>query len=527
MNPYLIIVTVILCLLIIAGSIYILVYFQHPEDKNVAWFPKIIVILGLSLSCFSILMLPLDVANTETPGPHGGFKNMDVLWLVLYIVVAAMVVIVIPFAIFYYEAEEAEVTEETPSQIGSAIKGTIITLIIFAIITVILYITIGIAEIPTVKLQSSLVTVSPPTAPEWFNSSLYANLTDVPPLDCFNVTTNITLPDNSTLLYSNETCVYPHKPDLPLTTLRDGKFLLKYRVTIILYIITMVVFFGWVLFVVFGGVGLAAFPFDCITSYIYRPIRIPLNVFTQKKAEIGEKATKLLEIGRAIQEKQKRARKKTRRDRSNYNKFRQSVFLLEEEYERVQECYKQQGGKIILYWFLLAIGVISVFLTILWLLHIVLYVMTQPYPIYPFLNDMVIAMDRAFGLFGTFAYGLFAFYLLVCVIKGNFKFGLRIFILFPIHPMRVRGTLMNAFLFNTLLILVCSVSITEFCTTAFSKYTSQTAINSMFSMSVRNLMGIKYIFIAYIYALFVMVCLSAIYLAIKPRERAAADKIVL
>jgi len=252
-----------------------------------------------------------------------------------------------------------------------------------------------------------------------------------------------------------------------------------------------------------------------------------LNVYTTKKLEIGDKATKLLEIGQAIQGKQKRSRKTSRRDRSNYNKFRQSVFLLEEEYERLQECYKQQGGKILIYWALLVIGVISVFLTLLWLIHIVLYVMTQPYPIYPFLNDMVIAMDRAFGLFGTFAYGLFAFYLLVCVIKGNFKFGLRIFILFPIHPMRVKGTLMNAFLFNTLLILVCSVSITEFCTTAFSMYTSQTAINSMFTMSVRNLMGIKYIFIAYIYALFVMACLSAIYLAIRPRERPAADKIIL
>lgn len=54
---------------------------------------------------FSILMLPLDVAN----GTTGGFP-MAQLWLAVYIVIAAMVVIIIPFAIFYYESEEVDDT---------------------------------------------------------------------------------------------------------------------------------------------------------------------------------------------------------------------------------------------------------------------------------------------------------------------------------------------------------------------------------------------------------------------------------
>lgn len=288
----------------------------------------------------------------------------------------------------------------------------------------------------------------------------------------------------------------------------------------------MVVFLGWILFIIFGGVGMVAFPFDCINSFATRPVRITLDQYSKQKQEIGQRATQLIEIGKAIQEKQKRG-KKSRKDRENYNRFRQAVFLLEADYDRMQTCYKQQGGKVILYYLLLILGIIGVFLTILWLLHIILFVFTQPYPFHPFLNDMVRALDGVFGLFGTVCYGLFAFYLLLCVIKGNFKFGMRIFILFPIHPMRVGGTLMNAFLFNTLLILVCAVSITQFCTTAFSDYTSLTAINSMFSMSVRNLRGIKYVFVGYVYAFFIMVFLTAIYLGIKPRERPATDKIVL
>jgi LMBR1 domain-containing protein 1 len=40
----LIITSVIFGLLIIAGAFYFLVYFQHPDDKWVAWWPKIVVV---------------------------------------------------------------------------------------------------------------------------------------------------------------------------------------------------------------------------------------------------------------------------------------------------------------------------------------------------------------------------------------------------------------------------------------------------------------------------------------------------
>jgi LMBR1 domain-containing protein 1 len=293
----------------------------------------------------------------------------------------------------------------------------------------------------------------------------------------------------------------------------------------------MVVFLGWVLFIVFGGIGFIALPFDCINDFRKRPIRISLEQYTTRKKDIGERATKLIEIGNALRDKSRKmgrgSRWSRRRQRSNYNKFRQAVFFLEEDYERLQLCYKRQGGKVLLYYLMFLFGLVAVCLTLLWVLQIFLYMFTQPYPFHPFLNAMLIAMDQVFALFGVIFYGLFSFYLLLCVIKGNFKFGMRVFILFPIHPMRVGGTLMNAFLFNTLLILICSVSITQFTTQAFSEYTSLTAINAMFSLAVRNLMGIRYIFLGYIYALFCMIFLAGIYFAAKPKEKPATDQIVI
>lgn len=38
---------------------YILIEYQHPEDRNQAWFPKIVVVFGLTLAVCSVLMFPL------------------------------------------------------------------------------------------------------------------------------------------------------------------------------------------------------------------------------------------------------------------------------------------------------------------------------------------------------------------------------------------------------------------------------------------------------------------------------------
>lgn len=573
-NPFLIIVTVILSLAIIAGCIYVLVYFQHPEDKNVAWGPKIVVVLGLSLACFSVLMLPLDVGNANS---HGGFP-MATLWLVIYIIMAVFAVVIVPFAMFYYEGDEYDETGKADSQLIYALKGTFITVIVFAIITVVMYLFLGIAEIPVIQLTGPFITTQNRTVPfNEVNQTLFnysagsqaekcseGNITDT--ANCtdpnfpypynldnetgwctpiLNVTLNVTRNEtifnettglNHTIYFNettwvlqNSTCLYYDPFYIPQDQyihygISRAKTHAKFRMSIALYIITMIVFFGWILFIIFGGIGMVAFPLDCIAAWRRRPVRITLEKFVTRKKEIGEQATKLIAKGKAIQEKQRKG-KENKRDRRNYNKFRQAVFILEEDYERLQECYKRQGGKVILYFLTLILGIISVGLTIVWLLHIILYVFTQPYPIDPFLNTMVEKMDSAWGFLGTIAYGVFSYYLLLCCIKGNFKFGMRVFFLFPIHPMRVGGTLMNAFLFNTGLILICAFSVTQFCTTAFSDYTSKTAINSMFALAVKDAMGIKYIFIGYVYALFIMVFLTGIYFVLKPKDKPAIDDI--
>lgn len=62
---FLIIVSVVtFCILCIIG-LYLIVYYQHPDDHNESYAPKLVVLLGFVIAGCTVLLLPLDVANNE------------------------------------------------------------------------------------------------------------------------------------------------------------------------------------------------------------------------------------------------------------------------------------------------------------------------------------------------------------------------------------------------------------------------------------------------------------------------------
>ena len=62
---FLIVVVVVVFVLLFISSFYLLVNYQHPDDRNDAYIPKAIVVLGFVISGATVLGLPLDVANNE------------------------------------------------------------------------------------------------------------------------------------------------------------------------------------------------------------------------------------------------------------------------------------------------------------------------------------------------------------------------------------------------------------------------------------------------------------------------------
>ena len=104
-------VVIVVTILVAIANLYVLINFQHPEDRNQAWFPKIIVISGLTIASGAILLLPLDVANRASCDASVSLSAcettlpMDEIWYSIYIITLVYVAILIPFTTFWYESD--------------------------------------------------------------------------------------------------------------------------------------------------------------------------------------------------------------------------------------------------------------------------------------------------------------------------------------------------------------------------------------------------------------------------------------
>ncbi|KAF9680039.1 hypothetical protein SADUNF_Sadunf06G0078600 [Salix dunnii] len=151
-NLALVIVAIVVCIIVLLFNVYLLVNYQHPDDKNQAYFPKFVVVFGLSVAAISILMLPADVANRQAcrRAIYNGACNLTLpmkdLWIAVYIVDAVLVFFIIPFAMFYYEGDQ---DKSVAKRIKSALLWVITTAIVCGLVLGILY---GIVDIYIIYL---------------------------------------------------------------------------------------------------------------------------------------------------------------------------------------------------------------------------------------------------------------------------------------------------------------------------------------------------------------------------------------
>ena len=145
-------------------------------------------------------------------------------------------------------------------------------------------------------------------------------------------------------------------------------------------------------------------------------------------------------------------------------------------------------------------------------------------PFYPLLNDYFAWFDGWFPLFGTLSVAIFTVYLLLCAIKGCFKFGLR-FLLIDLHPMRPGRTYMRSFMFNIGMVLLCALPSVQFAQEAFSDYARFTVVRQIFGVQIENLQFFQYFWTnnVFIYAFLAFTFLTMLYLACKPGDKNAMN----
>ncbi|MEW5318705.1 MAG: hypothetical protein WDW38_009903 [Sanguina aurantia] len=162
-NWFLILVAAVIGVIVLAVCLYILVEYSHPEDRNQAWFPKFVVVIGLSLAILSVLLFPLDVANTDacaqsvSPSSCKYTLPMKQLWWSVFIGNLVLVWAIIPFTLFFYEADSDFTLFQ---RIKSAIIWTLGFLVFIIVVVGLFYGLYGYVEYPTQQLTSGIVNMT-------------------------------------------------------------------------------------------------------------------------------------------------------------------------------------------------------------------------------------------------------------------------------------------------------------------------------------------------------------------------------
>ncbi|KMZ58359.1 LMBR1-like membrane protein [Zostera marina] len=467
-NLALVIVAIVVCVLVFLFNVYLLVNYQHPDDANQAYFPKFIVVLGLSIAAISILMLPADVANRQAcrHAIYNGACNLTLpmkdLWLAIYIADALLVFFVIPFAMFYYEGDQ---DKSVWKRIKSALIWVTLTAIICGVLLGILYELVGKVDF-TVRHLSSTVRDFPRT---WTTSS-------------------------------RQPCIDPRsKQCAAYSSGAASEKIWTMRTTFPEYVVALATIIGSVLFSIFGGVGIFALPLGLIFSFIRRPKAvITRSQYIKGATDLGKKARDLKKAVDTLRQEE-RSGSKGKSWRKNIKSVEKELLILEDDVKALEEMYPQ-GEEAETSWAITVLGYLAKFVlgilgfivSVAWVAHIIIYLLIDP-PLSPFLNEVFVKLDDVWGLIGTAAFAFFCFYLLLAVIAGAMLIGLRL-VFITIHPMKWGGTLMNSFLFNVGLILLCSISVIQFCATAFGYYAQATSAQEIFGHTLQSLRGIKYLY---------------------------------
>lgn len=449
---------------------------------------------------------------------------MELFWTIIYWFVPVWLFLLIPFSTFYYEADDGMLMAGTSvgakpnSRLKEAIKYELFVVIIFGLIFAMTYLFLNETSIPVREVDG----------PSFASGATYF------------ITEN---PDAAFSLEQLEPMGTADATVISLNTVYEELGVIALSVNASTFYAGLLAWLGWFFFAVFGAIGMAAMPLDLILAFIYRPRHMDAVEFAEAQMSLRDRVNELVDCGELLKLERderaqnsgkkagyfdKEARKKAAEEKKTLLQFKQAVYLLEEDVEDFQNCsanYKNYNPLIPIG--SLIAGICSFIISFFWVLHIILYMLPAT-PVTPFLNTYFMWFDKWFPLFGVLSVAIFSFYLLICAVKGCFKFGLR-FLFFQVHPMKYNKTYMSSFLFNIGLVLLCALPVVQFSVSAFKDYARYTTINQVFNVQVQYLKFFGWFWRAQVfeYALLVIVLLTCIYLGCRPRDSSASNSLNL
>lgn len=510
---FLIVVSAVFAILILALSVVSLIKFTHPDDKNQAWLPKIIVVIGYYVIFLIAMIMPFDVAN------RNGDLNMsiDSLWTAGLIIVAIFLCLVVPFTFFWYENEGID--DDIPAdvrpglldtRVGASIGYTAMFLVTIIVLTVILFLTPAnranipvhqiFADVTNAGVVEDLCTTGSPDP-----SRPLAPVDDVP-----TPWTAITCAPGLANAYG---CTSAGKV---------AQWTIK--VSFIVYLFALLSFIGWWFFSLFVGVGLVTLPMDLINTFRTRPLPLPQSRFLALSLQLSTRCDMIMRMVDELRDgssnqtdHDQKSRRQLRKFTNKISDLEQQYFDLERDWDLLKICRDFSNSNPLWYYLQLILGVITGLLSALWIVHICLFILPgRTKEVSGFLNWFLIETSNIangdFPVFSILFYIIFTFYLMWCVVMGNFNFGVRILI-FKVYAIEVGKTRMNAFLVNLWVLLLCTFPLVHFTQLAFPYYSRYTSIQILFGQQVRYLNGFR-VFYQYNIFLYMLLGIAALALLV-------------
>merc|ERR1711871_1649966 len=309
-----------------------------------------------------------------------------------------MTLVIVPFTIFYYEAYDMDLEDKETSclqQFCSALKWQLASMCVMVPAFIIMFVFLR-------KIRIPISAMSVPASPDLWMS-------DYDPRDSF-------------LKLGPSTAAF-HQDDWSSKQV-------TMEATIVIFLIAFITFLGWVFFIMYAGIGLVALPMDNYIEYSRRPTLLKPIQYAREKKRIVERSEEITAIAKQLKldyrklPESERSRG-TRKRKKALQELQQLTLVLERDWEELQLCEQSRYMNpsclnSFFPYFQLAGSILGMIISILWFLHILLYMLPSAWgggPITPFLNDYLAWFDTWFPPFGTITIAIFTFCLLLCVIR--------------------------------------------------------------------------------------------------------------
>ena len=213
---------------------------------------------------------------------------MALFWEIFYWLITVWLFLLIPFSMFYYEADDGMLMAGTSvgvkpnSRICEAIKYEMFVVVIFGLIFAVTYLFMNSTDIPVREI----------TGPTFSSGASY------------------TVTASSSGGFSSRQLASMGSADL--TVLRSnyvdpvfGSVALSVNAST--FYAGLMAWLGWFLFALFGAIGLAALPLDLIMAYIDRPRHMDPVEFAEAQMSLRDRVNELVAVGELLKmEKEER-----------------------------------------------------------------------------------------------------------------------------------------------------------------------------------------------------------------------------